>query len=259
MSTLRNWWYLNKESFLMLRRDRVFTPMMIVGVAIALFANTASGWTIEEYEKILFDIGIAGFRVTGAVVAMLWGVRLITDPLHDRSIELRIAAPSARYAWIISRYTGLAICLIMTGLAFALIWQLVMTLNQFGVMSNLQSWTLGMLVVEWLVLGALGLLMGTLAGFSTAIFATFGAWIAGLVAPLVAATMDPNTDPTQRKIILWIADTWNFQRFNLIDQLEAGTRTVNMADLGPRLIWGAAVLFGCLVLASWVFQEKDLT
>ena len=96
MSTLRNWWYLNKESFLMLRRDRVFTPMMIVGVAIALFANTASGWTIEEYEKILFDIGIAGFRVTGAVVAMLWGVRLITDPLHDRSIELRIAAPSAR-------------------------------------------------------------------------------------------------------------------------------------------------------------------
>ena len=259
MSSLRYWWYLNKESFLMLRRDRVFTPMLVAGIAIALFANLASGWTIEDYEKILFDIGVAGFRITGAVVAMLWGVRMITDPLQDRSIELRIAAPSARYAWIISRYTGLAMCLILMGVAFALIWQAVMFFNHFGVMTNMQSWVLGMLVAEWLALGAIGLLMGTLASFSTAIFATFGAWIAGLVAPLVAATMDPKADPTQRKLILWIADTWNFQRFNLLDQLETGAKTADMAELIPRLTWGASLLAGCLVLAAWIFQEKDLT
>ncbi len=259
MKTLRYWWYLNKESFLMLRRDRVFTPMLVIGVAIALFASLASGWTIEDDEKILFDIGIAGFRITGAVVAMLWGVRMMTDPLQDRSIELRIAAPSARYAWIISRYTGLAICLLLMGCTFALIWQAVMYFNHLGTMTNMHGWILFMLVAEWFALGAIGLLMGTLAGFSTAIFATFSAWIAGLIAPLVAATMDPNTDPTQKRIVLWIADTWNFQRFNLLDQLERGARTADYNDLIARLSWGGSLLLGCLVLASWIFQDKDLT
>ena len=253
------WWHLTKESFLILRRDRIFMPMIVVGFAITLFANIASNWSIEDFEKILFDIGIAGFRVTGAVVSILWGVRMITDPLQDRSIELRIASPSARFVWILARYSGLATCLILMGLIFAASWQSIMSLNSFGSMTNIQSWTLGLLVLEWLVLGAFGLLMGTLAGFSTAIFVAFGSWIAGLLAPLVAATIDPGTDPSQKQLVEFLANVWNFQRFNLIDQLEAGAKSVEISDLVSRLTWGGSVLFGSLILASWVFQEKDLT
>jgi ABC-type transport system involved in multi-copper enzyme maturation permease subunit len=258
-AALSAWWHLSKESFLILRRDRIFVPVIVAGLAIAYFANLATGWGLEDFKKILFDIGLAGFRVTGAVVAILWGVRMISDPLQDRSIELRLAAPSARFIWILSRFTGLSICLLSTGAIFTGVWQVLMSLNNFGAMSNAESWALGLLVLEWLVLGALGILMGTLAGFSTALFVTFSAWIAGLMAPLVAATMDPAIDPTQKRFVEFIADVWNFQRFNIIDQLESGTRTVTLSDLIPRLTWAGTVLLGCLVLASWVFQEKDLT
>jgi small neutral amino acid transporter SnatA (MarC family) len=86
------WWQLTKESFLMLRRDRIFFPIIIAGLSIAVFANIASNWSMEDFDKILFVVGIAGFRITGGIVSILWGVRLITDPLQDRSIELRIAA-----------------------------------------------------------------------------------------------------------------------------------------------------------------------
>jgi len=254
-----SWWHLSKESFLILRRDKIFIPIVIVALAIAFFANLASNWGVENYEKILFDIGLAGFRLTGGVVAILWGVRMITDPLQDRSIELRIASPSARFTWVLARFTGLALCLLLMGLIFVGIWQLLMALNQFGTMNNLQSWTLGMIVVEWLVLGAIGLLMGTIAGFSTALFATFSAWIAGLLAPIVAATAGSSTDATQRRFLEFVADVWNFQRFNLIEQLEAGKHTVMLSDITSRLSWAASVLVGCLVLSSWVFQEKDLT
>lgn len=253
------WWHLTKESFLMLRRDRIFLPIIIAGLAIAVFANLASGWSMEDFEKILFDVGIAGFRMTGGIVSILWGVRLITDPLQDRSIELRIAAPQSRTTWLLARYTGLAFCLLLTGLGFAAVWQLLMAINNFGIMSNMQSWTLGMLFLEWLVLGALGMLMGTLAGFSTALFVSIGAWLAGLIAPVVAATMDNSVEPLQRKMVQFIANTWNFQRFNLVDQLEAGVKTSNLNDLIPRLTWGGAVLVACLALAAWVFQERDLT
>ena len=253
------WWQLTKESFLMLRRDRIFFPIIIAGLSIAVFANIASNWSMEDFDKILFDVGIAGFRITGGIVSILWGVRLITDPLQDRSIELRIAAPQSRATWLLARYSGLVACLLLTGLGFAAVWQALMALNNFGIMTNMQSWTFGMLFLEWLVLGAIGLLMGTLAGFSTALFVSIGAWLIGLIAPLVAATMDQTVDPIHRKLIEFIANSWNFQRFNLVDQLEAGARSVSMSDLVPRLTWGGSVLVGCLVLASWVFRDKDLT
>jgi ABC-type transport system involved in multi-copper enzyme maturation permease subunit len=253
------WWQLSKESFLMLRRDRIFLPIVIAGFAIASFSNLASGWGIESFEKILFDLGLVGFRLTGGIVAILWGVRLVTDPLQDRSIELRIATPASRVVWLLGRYTGLAICLIMTGVIFAAVWQLLMFMNQFGTMNNLQSWSLGMLLFEWLTLGAIGLSLGTLSGFSTALFVSFALWITGLIAPVVAATLDPTVAPLQKNLIDFMAKTWNFQRFNLVDQVTAGTHTVIMSDLLPRLTWAGCVMTGCIALACLAFQEKDLT
>jgi ABC-type transport system involved in multi-copper enzyme maturation permease subunit len=253
------WWHLTKESFLILQRDRIFLPIIIVGTVIGVFANLASNWTFEGWEKILFDVGLAGFRLTGGLVAILWGVRMITDPLQDRSIELRIAAPSARYSWILARYAGLAFCLIVMGAIFIGIWQGLMVMNGYGTMNNLQSWTMGLVMCEWLVLGALGLLLGTIASFSTAMFVTLTAWILGLVAPIVAATTGPETDPLQRKLIELTASVWNFQRFNMIDKLEAGQVTVALQELTQRLTWGGSVLAGCLVLSAWVFSKKDLT
>lgn len=259
MRGLVSFWYLARESFLFLRRDRIFFPMLLVGTAIAYFANLASTWTFEEWDKVLFDIGLAGFRLTGGMVAILWGVRMISDPMTDRSIELRIAAPSARYTWILARYAGLSFSLIIMGSVFIGAWQGLMLLNKFGTMTNLQNWSLGLIVCEWLVLGALGMLTATITNFSTAVFITIAAWITGLIAPLVAATLSPETEPLHRKFIETLANVWNFQRFNMIERLHSDQLTVRLDDLIPRLSWGASVLVGCLILAAWIFQKKDLT
>ena len=254
-----SFWHLTKESFLFLRRDRIFFPMLMVGLAITYFANLASSWTFEDWDKVLFDIGLAGFRLTGGMVAILWGVRMISDPMQDRSIELRIAAPSARYTWILARYIGLAACLVIMGALFIVAWQSLMILNNFGKMSNLQSWSLGLVVCEWLVLGSLGMLAATITNFSSAIFMTIAAWITGLVAPIVAATLSAETEPFHRQFIEFLANVWNFQRFNMIDRLEADQVTIQLDDLIARLSWGGSVLIGCLILAAWIFQKKDLT
>jgi hypothetical protein len=101
--------------------------------------------------------------------------------------------------------------------------------------------------------------MGTLAGFSTALFVTFALWLGGLLAPIVAATLDPSVAPAQKSLIEFMADVWNFQRFNLVDQVTAGAHTIMMSDLIPRLTWAGSVTVGCLALACLVFHKKDLT
>ncbi len=45
------------ETFVLLRRDKVFVPALVASLLISAFANLASDWSVEDFTKILFDIG----------------------------------------------------------------------------------------------------------------------------------------------------------------------------------------------------------
>ncbi|MCX6125537.1 MAG: hypothetical protein NTV34_12440 [Proteobacteria bacterium] len=167
------------EGFNWLRRDKIFIPMMFAGLGISMFASTASQWSIEEFKKIFFDIGIGGFRLAGGLVAILWGARMIHDALAERSLDPRLAAPISRSTWFLARYAALATSLIIMGAVFATWWQCMMYLKGYGLLSNVQSWALALLTIEWLVLAGLAMMLATFGGFGLAIFTStaFKPWV----------------------------------------------------------------------------------
>lgn len=246
------------EGFTWLRRDRIFVPIMLIGLGISVFASTASQWSLEDFQKILFDIGLAGFRLAGGLVAILWGIRMIHDALSERSLDPRLAAPISRSTWYLARYLSLATALVVMGVVFAVWWQAVVYFGGYGLLTNIQGWALGMLVMEWLILAALAMMLASFGSFGMAMFATLGLWIAGLLAPLVSATKDPTLPATQSLIVDWIADIWNFQRFNIIDQLGVTGQTINLADLTMRLSWSGSLLVAVVTAGIWRFTERDL-
>lgn len=249
---------LYREGFKWLVRDKIFIPVVIAGIAVAVFANLASNWSIEDFKKILFDVGLAGFRLTGGMVAILWGGRMIHDALTERSIEPRLAAPIRRETWFLARFAALASVLALMGLIFLLCWQAIMLGFGGGAMTNIQGWALGMLICEWLVLGAMAMAFASFSGFAVALFATSAMWLAGLMAPLLSATRDPKIAPETGVFLDFVADVWNFQRFNLIDQLGVVGQSIQMPDLIVRLSWAGSLLIGMLALGSWRFAERDL-
>ena len=125
-------------------------------------------------------------------------------------------------------------------------------------MTNIQAWALGILVSEWLVLGAMAMAIASFSGFAIGLFATAALWVVGLMIPLLASTRDPNVIPETGIIVDFIADAWNFQRFNLIDQLGAVGQTAQISDIMVRISWAASLLVGLLALGSWRFAERDL-
>jgi hypothetical protein len=255
---MRGFLALYLEALAWLRRDKVFTPMILVGVCISLFAGVASQWTIEEFSKVLFDIGFAGFRLTGGAVAILWGSRVIHDALHDRSLDPRLAAPISRWVWYLARFCSLATVVTMMGVVFALCWQGIMIFHGFGTMTELHVWSFTLLVCEWIILAGLAMTVATYTGFGISLFATALLWLSGLLAPLVAATKGADVTGFQQILVDGIADIWNFQRFNLVDQLGTSGGDLNIADMQFRVAWAGALLATTLVAGIWRFSERDL-
>ena len=53
------------ETFLRLRRDKIFVPAALVGCGLLLMSGLASYWGVEEFFKILYDLGSFAWLMTG--------------------------------------------------------------------------------------------------------------------------------------------------------------------------------------------------
>lgn len=246
-----------RETFLLLRRDKVFVPALIISIVISALANLASDWSVEDFTKILFDIGFFGFQITGSLVAIFWGAKIINDSRQEGSLEVQLAAPVDRGHWIIGKYLGLCACLIVLAVILLTIWQSLMLLNGFGWMTKIALVVYAFMVLSWLVQGALAILMASFMGQAIAMFATLCLWLTGMASALVANTVSPESSPLMKTLTSGIARFWDFQQFNLVD--HAMTKPwLSQSDLMNRGAYGLILILLQLTLAVTIFSKRDI-
>ena len=247
------------DSFLLLRRDKIFLPAAVGGLGIAILANLASDWSIEGFIKILFDIGTFGYHFIGSIVAIFWGTKLIADAKSEGAIEVQLASPIPRPIWIIGKYLGLVISLVFLGIILLAIWQGIMLINDFGMMTLNQLATFMYLSLAWMVLGAVSIFFSTFSGQATALFSSFSVWIVGLVISLINGTLPPDSPQFTKSVIGFFATFWNLQRFNFSDKIGVEGIELSSNELFWSAAYGIALIVVFIFSAGLIFRNRDLT
>jgi ABC-type transport system involved in multi-copper enzyme maturation permease subunit len=253
MNTLRIAW----QTFTVLRRDRVFLPALVLGILIIALAQLAGQWGIEEYFKFVYDLGTTGFHTIGAVVAILWGTKMIADSRQEGSLEVELAAPVSRTTWLLGKFFGLCLALVLLGAILILVWQGLLTMYNFPPFEYKSVVIMAMLLMGWFVLAATAVFFAALTSQATALFSCLCMWLAGLVSTPIANVLSPTTPESTRKVVTAIARFWDLSRFNLGSYAFAGTFPSR-----TELLWIFA--YGCFLsgallgLACIVFSRRDL-
>jgi len=255
---IRNIGILSSESFLLLRRDRVFMPIVFAFVLVAVFANIASDWSVEDFSKILLDIGTLGFQLTGSVVAIFWGVRLLATARTDGSIEAGLTAPVSRTSWLIGKYLGLALSLALVGILMIVFWQILLFINEWGVITQAQLILFLFLFISWLVMGACSLFLATFTSPGLATFASLTLWLVGNATHAVASTLRDDAPSILKSIVLWTAKIWDLQLLNLV-QFATVEPMLPTIDLYYRASYGILLILLFLTTACLVFNNRDIT
>ncbi len=245
------------ETFLRLRRDKVFLPAAIAGMILLLLSGLASYWGVEEFFKILYDLGTAAYHLTGATVAIFWGVKIINDSHQEGSIEVQLSSPVGRVEWLISKYCGLALALLLLGVIFLGAWQTVYLAYGIGLIKVSTIAIFGLLSLSWLVVGALAMLMATLSSYAIALFSSVWIFLFGLLTGPLMQTMAPDTPEELRFIIETLAGIWNLHYFNLYE-IGVQNSPITLEQILSRLAYGGALIIVFLSCGSWVFRRKDL-
>lgn len=245
------------ETFVLLRRDKIFVPALVISLLIAAMANLASGWSVEDFTKILFDIGFFGFQMTGSLVAIFWGAKIISDSKQEGSLEVQLAAPISRGSWILGKYLGLCLCLLTLAAILLVIWQALMLLNAFGWMHRHHLIVYAYIVLSWMVQGALAILMASFMGQAIAMFSTLCLWLVGMASSLVANTLSPDSSALTKSITIGIARFWDFQQFNLVDYVQTKS-WLGPDELTWRGMYALILIVFQLSLSVTIFSRRDV-
>jgi len=246
------------ESFLLLRRDKIFLPAVIAGVLIVVLANMASDWSIEDFDKILFDIGTFGFHLTGSIVALFWGTKAVVDSRKDGTLEVDLAAPVSRTIWLMGKFLGLCFSLGFLAIILMIIWQGVMILNQFGWMTWQHIIVFFYLWINWIIVGAVATFFATFCSNAVALFSGLCFWLIGLSSASARQMLSPETPEPTQYIVKSIARFWDLQQFNLSNYI-IGSEFPSVYELSWRLFYGVLLVLLLSSMSCVIFHKRDLT
>jgi ABC-type transport system involved in multi-copper enzyme maturation permease subunit len=254
---MTNIFAVTQETYLRLRRDRIFMPAAMVGAGLILLSGLASYWSVEDFYKILFDLGTTVFHLVGVIVAIFWSIKLIHDTKQEGSVEVQLAAPIRRSEWILGKFLGLSLALTLLATTFLLSWQIIFWGYGLGWIGVRSVTVFGILGLSWLVMAASSILMATMASHAVALFAAIWLFISGLISAPILQSLSPDTPAWLQGVIAWAAGLWDLQFFNL-HEIGSGRLEVSWSLVQPRLIYGAALLGTLLSLSCVVFNRRDL-
>lgn len=246
------------ETFLTLRRDKVFYPALVFIVLIFFLASFIAEWSVDDFRVIFFNFSQTMFRLAGDVLALVFGSKLLLDARTDGSIETSLARPIGRGGWVIGKFVGLALCLVTFGIMAGLSWVAIDFYYEIGTPLEMILWGVLLSVAEWLVVGAMTVFFSTIGNFGTTIFASSCLWILGLFAGAINASFtQTTTNDVFIQFIRSIATFWNFDRFSII-HYSYNFELPGQAFLIGCIGYGAALILVLISMATITVKSRDM-
>lgn len=248
------------ESFLMLRRDKIFVPMLIGVVLLFFLASFITEWSLDDFRIIYFNITQTALRLTGGAIALLFGVKMLHDSYVSGSLETILSRPLHRSVFLQGSFAALLLCLLLYGLLSGLCWWVM---NYFFFTHRIPTefivWGAFLAFLEWGVIAALSYCFASFCGFGMSLLSVILMWLVALVSSAMASSLEGlrNSYSDLLPVVEGLAKFWSFDRFSLM----AYSRTMEFPE-PPYLLhcvgYAISAVAVLLILSHLFFAGRDI-
>ena len=172
-------------------RDKVLYNLVFFAVLLIAASYLLGQLTAGQDVKIIKDLGLAAMSIFGLFIAVFIGIGLVSKEVERRSIYSLLSKPIRRQEFIIGKFLGLVLTLLVN--------MIVMSLAYFAVLACM-AWAAGgwfkpgweapavdpellkaisMIFLQLVIVTALALLFSTFSSPMLAAALTFGLYVAG--------------------------------------------------------------------------------
>jgi ABC-type transport system involved in multi-copper enzyme maturation permease subunit len=188
---VRTIWIVAGAAFRESVRDRVPYTMVAFAVLMMAASYLISQLTAGQDLKIIKDLGLASLHVFGLLIAVFIGIGLVSKEVERRSVFGLLTKPVTRWQFILGKYLGLVMTLVVNLTVMTIAYYLVLAYMDLSASAAVRAgWPAPaldprQLVAIVLIIGELSLVTAVALLFSTfsspllSALLTVGLWVAG--------------------------------------------------------------------------------
>ncbi len=142
-------------------RHRILYLLLVFAVGMISFAQILSLLTVGSEEKIIKDFGLAAIEVFGVLTSVFIGIGLVSREIERRTVFTLLAKPIHRFEFVLGKYAGLVIVLLVnTGVMTAWFFLILLLKGMFDPMLAL---AVLMLFLQFLLVTSIAVLFSCLS------------------------------------------------------------------------------------------------
>jgi ABC-type transport system involved in multi-copper enzyme maturation permease subunit len=237
-------------------RDKILYSLVFFGLFLIGGAMLLGGLTIGEQAKIVKDIGLAGINVCGVLIAIFVGIGLVSREIEKRTIYTLLAKPVPRYQFIVGRYVGLVITLLVNTAIMTLGFLGVLLVSGISVDLGLLK-AIGLILVELCVLVSIGMLFSTFTTPTLSAAFTIAAYVIGHLANDIKTLADKMEEGITPWVLKWIYYALpNLEFFNIKGDVVYGV-PIELSYILTSMTYGVVYVSVMMVTACAIFERRD--
>lgn len=250
-------------------RDRVFYNLVLFAVLLVGTSMVIGQLAAGQDVKIVKDIGLAAASIFGVGIAIFIGIQLVAREVERRSIYATLAKPVSRTAFLLGKYAGLLLTLLVNIVVMAAALYLVLAIYQWSVTPQARAaWVrppldprlliaFALIYLELAIVTALALLCSTYSSALLSAGITAALWVAGhFVSDLRTLDAVGANQTTQwaASAVSWVLP--NLALFDVKAQVVHGLPMVS-GQLIYAGAYAACYVTAVLALAAAVFARRE--
>ena len=237
-------------------RDKILYNLVFFGLLLIGSSILLSTLTMGEQAKIIQDLGLASIDLFGAFIAIFVGIGLVSKEIEKRTIYSIIAKPIPRYLFLLGKYSGLALTLLVNIAIMAAGFFLTLVVSGVGVDPALLK-AIGLIFMELLVITSVAIMFSTFTTPTLSATFTLAIYVIGhLTDDLRVLGGKLHNDLTKGVMDGLYYALPNLDFFNVKGQAVHGV-PIEPSYLVSAVAYGVAYSAVILVLACLIFQRRD--
>lgn len=98
---------ITKNTYLQTIRQPLFGIIVLVTLGGLAMAPSLTGWTLDDDDKMLRDLGLSTLLVQGLFLACMGASSVINTEIEDRTVLSSVSKPISRPIFIVGKYLGI--------------------------------------------------------------------------------------------------------------------------------------------------------
>jgi ABC-type transport system involved in multi-copper enzyme maturation permease subunit len=240
-------------------RDRVLYNLILFVLVLVGASVFVSELSIDQETKFIADLGLSSMLVFGGLISIFIGVGLVYKEIDKRTIYNLLSKPVHRHEFIIGKYMGLSMTLLVNSLVMVVGTELALVYANQGIV-QLQLSILPaayLIFLELLLLVAVALLFSSFTTPMLAALYSFAIYVIGHLSGdlRLAAAM---TDSTLTRYVLTVFYYLlpNLSNFGFISEASHG-QIVPPGTLLRVTVYAAVYISILLSATTMIFQRRN--